>query len=147
MVSAGPPVPPPGRDGVTFPEIAAHYGLTARYVAENARWGRHPEWPARVGKRGKSGEYDPSAVEAFVAAHHTRVLFGIESKRSYTVKEIAAVTGLAADTIYADISRERWPAPDQTTEDGTRLWFGQTISRTMTARRSYRGSQTSRAEN
>jgi hypothetical protein len=138
MVSAGPPSPPPGRDGVTFPEIAAHYGLTARTVAENARWGRHPEWPAKVGKRGKSGEYDPAEVEAFVQAHHARPVVHLIPDRLYTVAEAAAAVGLAAETIYSDASRGRWPGPDVRADDGTQLWYGRTVEATVNARRSYR---------
>ncbi|WNI20428.1 hypothetical protein [Streptomyces sp. ITFR-16] len=123
---------------MTFKEIAAHYGLTARYVAENGRWGRHPQWPAQIGKRGRSGEYGPEAVDAFVRAHHVRPGVKLDPDRLYTVAEAAAATGLAADTIYADASRGRWPGPDARTDDGTQFWYGRTVEATVNARRTYR---------
>lgn len=137
MVATDRPVPPPGRSGVTFAEIAAHYGLAARYIAENPRWGRHPDWPARTGKRGRSGEFDPAAVADFVRAHHARPVLDLEPERTYTVTEAATAAGIEADTVYADISRGRWPAPDVIADDGTRLWYGRTITATLAARRSY----------
>ncbi|MEU3400834.1 helix-turn-helix transcriptional regulator [Streptomyces filamentosus] len=137
MVAADPPQPPAGRSGVTFAEIAAHYGLSPRYVAENTRWGRHPDWPTSTGKRGRSNEYDPHQVDAFVQTHHHRPAPALTPDRAYTLTEIAAATGLATDTLYADISRNRWPQPDQTAPDGTRLWLGSTITRTLTSRRRY----------
>ena len=130
--------PPPGRDGLTFAEIAAHYGKAARYVAENPRWGRHPEWPAPVGKRGRSLEYDPEAVAAFVATHHTRQAPLLVPERLYTVVEIASATGIQPDSIWSDITRNRWPAPDHVTEEGTKLWQGKTVAEHLAGRRTYR---------
>ncbi|MFD4392876.1 hypothetical protein [Streptomyces sp. NPDC058495] len=137
MVAAESPQPPDGRSGVTFAEIAAHYGLSPRYVAENPRWGRHPDWPARTGKRGRFAEYDPGEVDRFVQTHHHRPTPDLEPGRAYTLTEIAAATGLAADTLYADVSRNRWPQPDETTPDGTRMWYGSTVARTLANRRRY----------
>lgn len=138
MVTNSAPVPPPGRDGVTFSEIAAHYGKSARYVTGNPRWGRHPEWPAPLGKRGRSFEYAPDAVAAFVAAHHTREPAPLEPARLYTVTEIATATDVQPVTIWADISRDRWPSPDEVSEDGTKLWWGATVIEHLAKRRSYR---------
>ena len=135
MVS-GAPTPPPGRPGVTYAEVATHYGLSSRYVAESSRWGRHPEWPPRIGKRGRSDEFDPSAVAAFVDRRHGRTL-NVMPDRLYTVQEAAQAVGLAKETIYADISRGRWPPPDETYPDGTKQWRGETILKTMAKRRGY----------
>ncbi|MFJ3878311.1 hypothetical protein ACIPW5_12715 [Streptomyces sp. NPDC090077] len=132
--------PPAGRDGVTFAEIAAHYGKSARYVAGDDRWGRHPEWPAPTGKRGRSLEYDPGAVAAFAAAHHTREAVPLDPDRLYTVGEIAAETGVRRVTVAADISRGRWPAPDEVGADGTKLWRGSTVAGHLAGRRGYRRS-------
>ncbi|MDK9495789.1 hypothetical protein QEZ40_007082 [Streptomyces katrae] len=132
------PVPPPGRDGVTFAEIAAHYGKSARYVSANPRWGRHPDWPAPTGKRGRSFEYDPAAVAAFAAVHHVREPVPLDPDRLYTVNEIAAEAGVRSATVWADISRDRWPAPDEVGGDGTKLWRGSTVTGHLAGRRSYR---------
>ncbi|MGW2837323.1 helix-turn-helix transcriptional regulator [Streptomyces sp. NPDC001493] len=140
MVATTPPEPPEGRTGVTYAEIAAHYGLAPRYVAENPRWGRHPSWPPRVAKRGRNGEFDPQAVHSFVQDHHARQVPTLDPQHAYTVAEIATATGLAADTIYADISRGRWPEPDRTTPDGVRTWHGSTITTALAGRRGYRQS-------
>lgn len=106
-----------------------------RYVAENTRWGRHPDWPAPVAKRGRSAEFDPQAVHAFVQQHHTRQAPALDPNRAYTVTEAAKLIGLTADTIYSDISRGRWPDPDTTTPDGIRLWHGSTLTRALQQRR------------
>ncbi|MFG2894930.1 hypothetical protein [Streptomyces sp. NPDC048248] len=138
MVATNAPAPPPGRVGVTFAEIAEHYGKATRYVAENPRWGRHPQWPSSIGKRGRTYEYKPEDVAAFVAAHHTREAVPLDPERLYTVPEIATATSGPADSIWADISRDRWPAPDTTTEDGTKLWRGATVIKHLAGRRAYR---------
>ncbi|MBD3550875.1 helix-turn-helix transcriptional regulator [Streptomyces sp. SP18CM02] len=136
MVATSAPVPPEGRPGVTYAEIATHYGLAPRYVAENARWGRHPHWPAPITKRGRSAEFNPQDVHTFVQEHHARQAPTLDPSRLYTVTEIATHTGLSPTTIYADISRNRWPAPDQEL-DGTRLWSGSTVTSVLAGRRRY----------
>ncbi|MFF4647454.1 hypothetical protein [Streptomyces sp. NPDC001389] len=138
MVATSAPAPPPGRDGVTFAEIAAHYGKSTRYVAENPRWGRHPDWPPSITRRGRSFEYSPDAVAAFVAAHHAREVPQLDPGRLYTVAEIAAATGGQADSIWSDISRDRWPAPDAEAPDHTKLWRGATVIEHLASRRTYR---------
>ncbi|MFJ6215077.1 hypothetical protein ACIQGZ_17335 [Streptomyces sp. NPDC092296] len=140
MVATDPPSAPQGRPGVTFAEIAAHYGKSSRYVAENARWGRHPDWPAPAAKRGRSQEFDPRLVAEFVGAHHARAAVPLDPDRLYSVPEIAAAAGVAADTVHADISRGRWPDPDGA-RDGVKLWLGGTVARHLASRRSYRRSQ------
>lgn len=140
MIATSAPVPPDGRPGVTFAEIAKHYRRSTRYVAENPRWGRHPDWPAPVARRGRSNEYAPEAVAAFVAEHHARDVIPLGPDQLYSVPEIAAETGLAADTIWSDISRDRWPAPDDISSDGTKLWRGSTIAEHLAGRRSYKRS-------
>lgn len=137
MVPTTAPTPPPGRTGVTFAEIAAHYGKAPRYVAENPRWGRHPKWPTAVGKRGRSMEFAPTAVADFVRTHHTRATPDLVADRLYTVAEIAAATGLEPSTIHADISRKRWPEADEATGDA-RMWLGATVTEHLATRRTYR---------
>lgn len=137
MVATSTPTPPEGRPGVTYAEIADHYGLAPRYVAENTRWGRHPEWPAPVAKRGRSAEFDPASVHTFAQQHHARQVPTLDPDHAYTVTEAATATGLTTDTIYSDISRGRWPAPDTTTADGVRLWHGSTLTHVLQQRRKY----------
>ncbi|MFE6225469.1 helix-turn-helix transcriptional regulator [Streptomyces sp. NPDC057854] len=138
MVATSAPAPPPGRTSVTFAEIAAHYGKSPRYVAENPRWGRHPDWPAPTGKRGRSLEFAPAAVASFVDEHHTRDTVQLAPDRLYTVAEIAEATGLRPDSIRADISRGRWPAPDTEGEGQPSLWTGSTVAEHLANRRAYR---------
>ncbi|GAA2623459.1 hypothetical protein GCM10010425_18370 [Streptomyces spororaveus] len=133
----GAPVPPEGRTGVTYAEIAGHYGMSARYLSENPRWGRHPGWPAAIGKRGRTIEFDPEAIARFFGEHHTREATPLEPTRRYTVVEIAEASGLQPDSIRSDISRGRWPAPDEM--DGDRkLWRGETVTTHLAGRRIYR---------
>ncbi|MFF3084323.1 VOC family protein [Streptomyces nojiriensis] len=135
--SNGGPVPPEGRTGVTYAEIAEHYGMSARYLSENPRWGRHPGWPAAIGKRGRTIEFDPQAIARFFGEHHTREATPLEPSRHYTVVEIAEASGLQPDSIRSDISRGRWPAPDEM--DGDRkLWRGETVATHLAGRRIYR---------
>ncbi|MFB6512724.1 hypothetical protein ACFCW4_09775 [Streptomyces virginiae] len=135
--SNGGPVPPEGRTGVTYTEIAEHYGMSARYLSENPRWGRHPGWPAAIGKRGRTIEFDPEAIARFFGEHHTREATALEPSRRYTVVEIAEASGLQPDSIRSDISRGRWPTPDEM--DGDRkLWRGETITTHLAGRRIYR---------
>ncbi|MFE2555985.1 helix-turn-helix transcriptional regulator [Streptomyces sp. NPDC059352] len=140
MVATGAPAPPPGRDGVTFAEIAAHYGMSTRYVAENPRWGRHPEWPESTGKRGRSLEFPPAPVAEFVAEHHTRDAVELAPDQLYSVTEIAEAAGIRPDSIHSDISRGRWPAPDADGEGGPSMWKGATVTAYLAARRTYRRS-------
>ncbi|MGW6984738.1 hypothetical protein ACWGE1_35680 [Streptomyces sp. NPDC054932] len=133
----GGPVPPEGRTGVTYTEIAGHYGMSARYLSENPRWGRHPDWPAAIGKRGRAIEFDAEAIARFFGEHHTREATPLDPNRRYTVVEIAEASGLQPDSIRSDISRGRWPAPDEM--DGDRkLWWGETVTTHLAGRRIYR---------
>ncbi|MFJ7590662.1 hypothetical protein ACIQZO_25415 [Streptomyces sp. NPDC097617] len=131
------PVPPEGRTGVTYTEIAEHYGMSARYLSENPRWGRHPGWPPPIGKRGRTMEFDAQAIARFFGEHHTREATPLDPSRRYTVVEIAEASGLQPDSIRSDISRGRWPAPDE--RDGDRkLWRGDTVTAHLAGRRIYR---------
>lgn len=141
MIAAAPLTAPEGRPGVTFQEIAAWRRMSARYVAENPRWGRHPAWPAPIGKRGRSREYDPGAVEEFVQVHHSRERTPLEATRLYTVAEIAEAAHLEPDTVWSYISRDSWPEPDAVLPDGTKLWRGATVTRRLDGRRRYRATQ------
>ncbi|MFD3873139.1 hypothetical protein [Streptomyces sp. NPDC058623] len=132
------PVPPKGRIGVTYTEIAAHYGMSARYISENPRWGRHERWPESIGKRGRNKEFDPDAVAAFFNEHHIRETAPLDPDRLYTVVEIAEAANLQPDTVRSDISRGRWPAPDQWSQGETKLWRGDTVRAHLSARRTYR---------
>lgn len=125
--------PPPGRDGVTFEEIAAHVGRSPRYVAENTRWGKHPDWPHPTGRRGRRQEFNPTAITDFITTHHTRPLPDIDDDHLYTVAEIAELADIAPDTIWSYLSRNQWPPPDTQHQ-----WRGTTVRHALTARRTYR---------
>lgn len=116
------------------PEIATRYDRSLHTVTKT--WARHPDWPAPVGKRGRYKEYDADAVDAFVRQHVTRQTPDLEPGRLYTVQELAAATGIAEPTIRADLSRGRWPAPDDTAA-GVHRWRGRTVTDALDDRPSY----------
>ncbi|MBB1260171.1 hypothetical protein [Streptomyces alkaliterrae] len=118
---------------MTFEEIAAHVGRSTRYVAENTRWGRHPEWPQSIGKRGRRQEFHPGDVNAFIATHHTREIPPIQDDRLYTAREVADLAGFAPDTLWSYVTREQWPPADANGQ-----WWGSTVRRALASRRSYR---------
>ncbi|WP_330349594.1 hypothetical protein [Streptomyces sp. NBC_00582] len=118
------------------PEIAETYGVNQHTV--RATWTQHPEWPAPTGKRGRYKEYDAEDVAAFVREHVQRQAVELEPERLYTAQDLeAAGIGIKAGTIRADLTRGRWPEPDDT-EHGTNRWYGRTAMKAMIGRRSYR---------
>ncbi|MFD8687835.1 hypothetical protein [Streptomyces sp. NPDC059651] len=122
----------PPTDGETLREIAARHNRA--YDTLRAQWSRHPAWPAPIGKRGRSYIYDPAAVDTAIAEHFTRGTATFESGRLYTAREISELTGISAATIRADVSRNRWPAPDDTSQMANR-WTGTTITTALAGRR------------
>lgn len=121
--------PPP--EGETLAEIAARHGRPHSTVRN--RWATQADFPPPVGKRGRAHIYDPAAVDAWVAEHLTRPTPDLEPGRLYTAAEIAEAAGLDPVTIRADLSRGRWPAPDDTA-DGTNRWRGDTATAALTGR-------------
>jgi hypothetical protein len=114
------------------PEIAELYGRSTHTVTK--AWAAHPEWPAPVGKRGRYNEYDAEQVAAFVRAHAARHADDLEPDRLYTAQQIGDAAGISAGTIRADVSKGRWPAPDDTAH-GVKRWYGRTAKETLATRR------------
>jgi predicted DNA-binding transcriptional regulator AlpA len=129
----------PQPEGETLKEIAARYGRA--YDTLRNQWSRHPAWPAPLpDKRGRSYVYDPAAVDQAVAEHFARPAAELEDRRLYTAKEIEALTGVTAATIRADVSKNRWPAADDTSARAHR-WYGATITQALEGRRGYRKTE------
>ncbi|KJK40239.1 hypothetical protein UK15_07765 [Streptomyces variegatus] len=128
----------PPAEGETLREIAARHGRA--YNTLRNQWSRHPDWPDPLPeKRGRSYVYDPAAVDRVIAQHFAREAAKLEPRRLYTAREIEALTGVTAATIRADVTRGRWPAPDDTAQRAHR-WYGETVTTALTARRGYRRS-------
>lgn len=122
----------PTPDGETLREIAARHGRA--YDTLRAQWSRHPAWPNPIGKRGRSYLYDTTAVDEAIAEHFVRSTPTFEPRRLYTARDIATAAGISTATIRADVSKGRWPAPDDTTEMANR-WLGATITTALAGRR------------
>ncbi|MFF9215609.1 hypothetical protein [Streptomyces viridosporus] len=118
------------------PEIAETYGVSIHTVTKT--WARHPAWPAPTGKRGRYKEYAAQDITAFVRDHIERQAPALEPTRLYTARELEdAGIGITAGTIRADLTRNRWPTPDDTT-GGVNRWAGATATQALEGRRSYR---------
>ncbi|KAB7850143.1 hypothetical protein [Streptomyces mobaraensis] len=119
---------------MTLPEIAARYD---RSLPTIKRWATEPGWPDAIAKRGRSFEYSPDAIDAWVRKHKLRPPADLEARRTYTAQELeAAGIGITASTIRAERARGRWPAPDA----GEGLWYGETITDLLAKRRTHRRS-------
>lgn len=122
----------PPSSGETLREIAARHGRA--YNTLKAQWSRHPDWPAPIGKNGRAYTYDPATVDKVIAKHFVRSTPAFEPRRLYTAREIATLTGISSATIRADVSKGRWPAPDDTSQMANR-WTGTTITTALANRR------------
>ncbi|MEV5163861.1 hypothetical protein AB0K66_04430 [Streptomyces werraensis] len=120
------------------PEIAAEYDVSPHTVTKS--WSQHTAWPTPVGKRGRYKEYDAQDVDNFVRNHVRRQAPALKPRRLYTAQDLeAAGIGITAGTIRADLSRGRWPNPDDTT-GGVNRWTGTTATQALEGRRNYRRS-------
>lgn len=125
--------------GLIAPEIAETYGVSLHTVTKT--WAQHTSWPDAAGKRGRYKEYDRKAVADFVRQHVDRQAVKLEAGRLYTAQDLeAAGIGIKAGTIRADLTRGRWPEPDDS-EHGVNRWYGQTVMTAMTGRRGYRRAE------
>lgn len=122
-------------DRLILPEIARRYGRPLATV--RTAWAADPAWPAPCGKRGRYNEYDAAAVDAAVQSITGRPQLDGDGAELLTFDQIAEATGLAAATIRSDLSRGRWPAPDDT-GDGVKRWRRSTVRSVMETRRAYR---------
>ncbi|MEU7044951.1 hypothetical protein AB0A77_28385 [Streptomyces varsoviensis] len=122
----------------TVSEIAARTGRPIETV--RSTWARRADWPAATGKRGRWLEYDRAEVDQWLADHITRPapVANLEADRLYTSQQLeAAGIGISAGTIRADLSRGRWPKPDDEA-DGVKRWTGKTALDAVKNRRGYR---------
>jgi hypothetical protein len=119
------------------PEIAQTYDVSLHTVTKT--WSQHPAWPAPAGKRGRYKEYDAQDIADFVREHVQRQTTpALEPQRLYTAQQLeAAGIGIKAGTIRADLTRGRWPEPDDTA-DGVNRWYGRTATQALEGRRGYR---------
>lgn len=123
------------RPGMIAPEIADHYGVSIHTVTKT--WPQHEAWPDPVGKRGRYKEYDRQAIADFVRDHIERQAVTLEPQRLYTASQLEdAGIGITAGTVRADLTRGRWPEPDDT-EHGVNKWKGSTVMAVMAGRRNY----------
>ncbi|RBQ22168.1 hypothetical protein DP939_02415 [Spongiactinospora rosea] len=129
-------VPAPG---IIAPEIAEKYDRALTTVQKT--WTRHPDWPKPRGRRGRWAEYDADAVDKLVRRVFLRAAPVAEGRPDdlLTIAQIADHTGLARGTIDADISRGRWPAPDEI-EHGVKRWRRSTVNSALGKRRGYHRS-------
>lgn len=124
-----------------LPEVAARYGRPLSSV--RTEWVPDPAWPAPAGKRGRWKEYDAAAVAAAVDAITARPqLAAGDPDEMLTVAQAADYSGLAASTIRSDLSRGRWPRPDDEAH-GVRRWKRSTVAAAVDGRRNYRRPATS----
>ncbi|MBL1107999.1 hypothetical protein JK361_25995 [Streptomyces sp. 5-8] len=124
------------RPGLITPEIAEQYGVSTHTVSKT--WAQHPDWPAPVDRRGRYKEYAATDIADFVREHIERQAVTLEPERLYTAQQLEdAGIGIKAGTIRADLTRSRWPEPDDT-EHGVNRWKGETVMVAMTGRRGYR---------
>lgn len=119
-----------------MPEIAERYGRPLATVRKN--WAKHPAWPPPAGKRGQYNEYDADAVDAAVQAITTRPPLADDGDPDelLDVNAAAGYAGLDPSTVYSDISRGRWPEPDDTAH-GVSRWKRSTIAAEIGGRRPY----------
>ncbi|MFF5004667.1 hypothetical protein ACFY3G_17770 [Streptomyces phaeochromogenes] len=132
---AAPPRSP--RPAETVEEIADRIRRPLSTVKNT--WRRHPAWPDPLPeKRGRRRLYDPEAVDQFIRDHIDRASVTLEPQRLYTAPELeSAGIGITAGTIRADLTRHRWPEPDDA-EDGVNRWYGATAAQAVEGRRGYR---------
>ena len=124
-------------ENLIAPEIAERHGYSIAYVQR--RWMTHPAWPSPAGKRGKWHEYDTAAVDEWVRGHIERETPEPTGGPDdlLTVQDIADYTNLSHRTVRADVSRGRWPAPDDE-QYGVKRWRRATVDEVMMRRRPYR---------
>lgn len=117
-------------------EIAARYGVSEAAVR---LYRRRPEWPAPSGKRGRHQEFDAGEVAAAMHAITARPASeaGADPEELLDIAAAAGEAGISHRTIRADISRGRWPQPDDT-GNGVKRWKRSTVITTMRARQRYR---------
>ncbi len=116
---------------VILPEIAERHQRPESVI----RWWRwRYDWPQPAGKRGRWDDYDPAEVDRAVTV--ILALAGSDGDPAELLDITAAAreAGITAGTIRADISRGRWPQPDDY-RHGSRRWKRSTVREEMASRR------------
>ena len=123
------------RPGIIVPEIAATYGRSVNTVRD---WIKDEAWPSPLGKRGRFWEYDRAAVDELVRARFVRPrTTGGDPDTLLTMAEAADRAGVEPGTLRSDLSRGRWPAPDEI-RDGVKMWRAATVDAVLAGRQAYR---------
>jgi predicted DNA-binding transcriptional regulator AlpA len=124
-------------ENLTQPEIAARYGVSEATIR---LYRRQPQWPAPVGKRGRSQEYDAAEVDTAMRALSRAPIPNGDPDELLDARQAAAEADITPSALYADASRGRWPEPDDE-QHGAKRWKRSTIVAHMAGRRRYaRGS-------
>lgn len=123
------------RELLILPEIARRYERPLSTI--RTAWVTDPAWPQPCGKRGRYNEYDAAEVGAAVAAITGRPQLDGDPDELLTIAQAAEATGLAEATIRADLSRGRWPNPDDD-EHGVKRWKRSTVASVRLGRRKYK---------
>jgi hypothetical protein len=114
-----------------LPEIAAKYGRPERTIGW---WRFRYDWPEPTGTRGRWDEYDPAQVDAAIRAILALGDDDADPDELLDAKAAAAEAGISWGTVRSDISRNRWPAPDED-KYGVRRWKRSTVRAEMACRR------------
>lgn len=116
-----------------IPEIAEKYGRARNTIV---LWRHKYDWPDPVGTRGRWDEFDADAVDQAVQAIIGTGTADADADPDELLDTRAAAeeAGLSPATVRADISKGRWPEPDDS-RFGTRRWRRSTVREAMMARR------------
>lgn len=124
-------------DGLlTLSEIAAMHD---RSLSTIKLWSADPDWPEPIGKRGKWNLYPAARVAGLVRARTQREVQPSvgQPDELLDINAAAAEAGISHRTLRADLTRGRWPEPDDES-GGTKRWKRSTVIATMAGRRAYR---------
>jgi hypothetical protein len=122
---------PPSVPGLTVPEIARKYGRPEKTVRW---WMFRYEWPAPVRKLGGRDLYDEADVDRAVREILRLGDVDADMGELLDAKGAAAEAGISWGTVRADVSRGRWPEPDDV-RDGVKLWKRSTVRAEVASRR------------
>jgi len=125
-----------------LPEIAAAYGRAEETIAW---WRARYPWPERTGKRGRWDEYDPAEVAAAVRKILALAEEDADPDELLDMKAAAAEAGISYATVRADVSKGRWPQPDDEGH-GVRRWKRSAVRAEMASRRPNRRRRAARKE-
>ncbi|MFF3622346.1 helix-turn-helix transcriptional regulator [Streptomyces sp. NPDC002467] len=114
----------------TITEIAARYGRAPATI--RTQWAQEPDWPAPVGRRVNAHLYDPADVDDWLARRiQGPIAVDWIPEGLYSLRDIAAATGLPLSTLRSRVQVDLLPPADDTS-GRPHLWFGSTIAAAMT---------------